>query len=452
MALQRGVTFDSWCTLTGLLLLGIALFPARLGSLPLTTSLIYLGIGLLLGPLFLDEIPLSPGQNGALLERLSEFAVLISLFTTGLKLRLPFSDRKWQIPLRLAFVSMAVTVGLIALAGVFWLHLPPGAAILLGAILAPTDPVLASDVQVEHAGDDDRLRFSLTGEAGFNDGTAFPFVLLGLGLLGQHDVGKFGWKWLAFDVLWSIGGGLFIGAILGITVARLVVFLRSIRREALGTDDFLALGLIAGTYGIALFFHTSGFLAVLAAGLALRHNERIKSDASENSPSDAEPEALELPQDDAGVQELQENLAAHPVRAAGYMARAMLHFNESLERIAELSLVVLLGGLLSRATWTNQALWLAPLLFGVIRPLSIYLGLLGLPKIRRVRPFLAWFGIRGIGSLYYLFYATQHGLTAALARPIVALTFSVVALSILAHGVSVTPLMAFYNRRKTEPA
>lgn len=449
LALPSAVSFETWCTVAGFLLLGMALIPTRLGSAPLTTSLIYLGIGLALGPLFLGAVPLSPAKNGALLERLSEIAVLVSLFTAGLNLRLPFSDPKWLIPLRLASISMAVTVALTALVAHYGLGLPVGAAILLGAILAPTDPVLASDVQVEHAEDQDRLRFSLTGEAGLNDGTAFPFVMLGLGLLGLHDIGSFGWKWILIDGLWSIAGGLAIGATLGFMIAKVVVYLRSQQQEAIGTDDFLALGVIAITYGVALFFHTYGFLAVFAAGLALRHSERVKSEQiDDKGPSDAEPERLEIPEDEASVEEFREKLASHPDRAARFMAREMLHFNHSLERIAELGLVVLLGALISRQTWSNHALWLAPLLFLIIRPISTFIGLLGARKMVRARPFVAWFGIRGIGSLYYLFYATQHGLSPDLARTLVAITLSVVALSILVHGISVTPLMNRYNRQK----
>ena len=124
-------------------------------------------------------------------------SLLLSLFGSGLKMSVGLSDGRWLLPLRLAVVSMLVTVALIAGAGVAWLGLPLGAAILLGGILAPTDPVLASDVQVAEPTDRDRLRFSLTGEAGLNDGTAFPFVLLGLGLLGLHDLGNSLWRWLA---------------------------------------------------------------------------------------------------------------------------------------------------------------------------------------------------------------------------------------------------------------
>ncbi|WP_202973450.1 cation:proton antiporter [Abditibacterium utsteinense] len=448
--------FESWCAVAGVLLLGMALIPSRLKGWPLTTSTIYLGIGMLFGPLLAGKISLSPFQNGELLERLTEIAVLISLFTAGLKLRSPLSEGKWKIPLRLAFISMTITVFLIAIAGVFGLGLPIGAAILLGGILSPTDPVLASDVQVEHSGDDDRLRFSLTGEAGFNDGTAFPFVMLGLGVLGLHDLGGLGWKWFAVDVAWSIVGGIGSGALWGYLVAKRVIHLRARRSEAVGTDDFLALGLIAISYGVALWLHTYGFLAVFAAGLALRHTEREVSEksAENHAPSDATgaesapiSETMKVPEDDAGVQDLRDKIATHPDSAASFMAREMLHFNESLERIAELGLVVILGGMLSRATWSVQALWLAPLIFLVIRPISTWAGLLGAPKMSGARPYISWFGIRGIGSLYYLFYATQHGLSQELARTLTALVFSVVALSIVAHGISVTPLMKIYNRQ-----
>ena len=129
------------------------------------------------------------------------------------------------------------------------LGLTLGAAILLGAILAPTDPVLASDVQLAHPHDRDRLRFTLTGEGGLNDGTAFPFVMLGLGLLGLHDLGPDGLRWLAVDVVWAVVVGLAIGFALGTLVGRLVVHLRSARREFTGADDFLALGLIVRRTG-----------------------------------------------------------------------------------------------------------------------------------------------------------------------------------------------------------
>ena len=174
---------------------------------------------------------------------------------------------------------MTITVGLVALVGVYVLGLPLGAAILLGAVLAPTDPVLASDVQLESAADTDRFRFSITGEAGLNDGTAFPFVMLGLGLLGLHELGEGGWRWLTVDVVWAITGGLAIGAAGGMAIGRLVVYLRREHKESVGADEFLALGLIAFVYGAAVLTHTYGFLAVLRgrAWRCARSNASIRA-------------------------------------------------------------------------------------------------------------------------------------------------------------------------------
>ena len=138
----------------------MALTGTTLQRLPLTTALIYLGVGWVLGGRALGLLAVDPITDAALLERVTELAVLIALFTAGLKLRTPLHAGQWILPLRLAVGAMLLTVGLVALVGVVLLHLPLGAAILLGAILAPTDPVLASDVQVTHPGDRDRLRFS----------------------------------------------------------------------------------------------------------------------------------------------------------------------------------------------------------------------------------------------------------------------------------------------------
>jgi NhaP-type Na+/H+ or K+/H+ antiporter len=332
---------------------------------------------------------------------------------------------------------MTLTVGLIALAGHFLLDLPIGAAILLGAVLAPTDPVLASDVQVEDAGDRDRLRFGLTGEAGLNDGTAFPFVMLGLGLLGLHPLGEGGWRWLAVDVVWAIVGGLVIGYLCGLAVGRLVVFLRREHKEAVGLDEFLTLGLIALSYGVALFAHSYGFLAVFAAGLALRRTERAA--VGEDAPLDVKAAAA--------AEGGEEEIATDPEHAPTYMTNAVLSFNEQLERIGEVALVLLVGGLLTKSLLPREALWFVPLLFLVIRPVSVGFGLFGARMSRAQRRLTSWFGIRGIGSIYYLMFAVTHGLPEPLARPLIGITLTTIAASIVVHGISVTPLMNRYAVR-----
>jgi NhaP-type Na+/H+ or K+/H+ antiporter len=426
-----------WFIVVGALLIAMALGSSVLKRLPLSTSLLYLVVGFALGHLGLGR--LDPYAQTKLLEHLTEVAVIISLFTAGLKLRAPLRAPRWRIAVRLASLAMLLTVGLVATAGVWLLGLPLGAAVLLGAVLAPTDPVLASDVQMAHPFQRDTLRFGLTGEAGFNDGTAFPFVMLGLGLLGLHPLGEGLWRWVAVDVVWAVVAGLGVGTVLGGAVGRLVLYLRRAHREAVGLDDFLALGLIALSYGVALLLHAYGFLAVFAAGLALR---RIEKRSSRGKP----PEDVEQA---AHARAPREN-ATDPEQAPAYMANAVLDFNEQIERLGEVSLVVVLGILLAGLPLPAEALWFTPLLFLGIRPTVVLITLAGTNTSRAQRWLMSWFGIRGIGSLYYLFYALNHGLEESLARQLVPLVLTVVAISIVVHGISVTPLMQRYERTQPE--
>jgi NhaP-type Na+/H+ or K+/H+ antiporter len=427
-----------WFTIIGALLITTGVVGSVLRRLPLTTSLLYLAVGVVLGPLGVGLIRIDPVRDAEWLERLTEVAVLVSLFAAGLKLRTALSDKRWHTPVRLATASMVLTVGLIALVGVFLLRLPLGAAVLLGAVLAPTDPVLASDVQVGHALDRDRLRFSLTGEAALNDGTAFPFVMLGLGLLGLHELGEYGWKWFAVDVVWAVAAGLAVGWAMAWGVSRVVLWLRREKQEAVGLDDLIALGLIAAAYGVALLVKGYGFLAVFAAGFALRREERRHTAATTGS--DAPPDVH------AAARAGQEDVATAPETAPAYMAEAALGFTEQLERLMEVSVVLLLGGMLTTRSITLDGLWFVPLLFLVIRPLAVLLGA-GTRGPALPRRLTMWFGIRGIGSVYYLMYAIVHGLEEPLASQLVALVFTTVAASVIAHGISVTPLMRHYQER-----
>ncbi|MEJ7902367.1 MAG: cation:proton antiporter, partial [Thermomicrobiales bacterium] len=202
------MTFTLWYVIVGLLLIGMAIGGSVLRRLPITTSVLYLAVGVGLGPYGVGLLSLDPLNSSGFLHRLAELAVIVSLFTAGLKLRLEWRDPRWRLPARLAVLSMVLTVVMIAVAGVVGLGLSVGAAILLGAVLAPTDPVLASEVEVDSPQDLDVLRIGLTGEAGLNDGTAFPFVMLGLGVLGLHELGAFGWQWVAVDLVWAVAGGL----------------------------------------------------------------------------------------------------------------------------------------------------------------------------------------------------------------------------------------------------
>ena len=437
--------FAIWSTLVGALLIVMALGSTVLARLPLSTAMLYLAVGMAVSPMGFGLLSTDLGTDTVLLEHLTEVVVLVSLFTAGLKLSPGLTDRSWLLPMRLALTSMVLTAGAITAVGYYLLNLPIGAAVLLGGILAPTDPVLASDVQVHKPGDRDRLRFALTGEGGLNDGTAFPFVMLGLGLLGLHDIGAGGWRWAVVDVAWATAAGLGVGTVLGLAVGRLVLYLRRQHKEAVGLDDFLALGLIGLSYGVAMLLHGYGFLAVFAAGVALRHLEQSQSRSAGAAPNESLQVAARAAADpDTSIADA---AAVHPRHAPAYMTQAVLGFNQQLERIGEVAVVITIGALLWAVQWKHAVWWFVPLLLLVIRPAAVALGLSGSQSSANQRWLIGWFGIRGIGSLYYLMHAINHGLAPALVDVMTALTLSVVVTSIVVHGISVTPMMAAYERR-----
>ncbi len=420
-----------WFFLVGGLMLVMGLTMSVIKRLPVTSAIVYLAVGLLVGPTGFGLFHFNPLKQSALLEVLTEVVVLISLFSAGVKMPVPLTYTRWRRPVFLASFSMAVTVALVAGFIYYLLGLSLGAAVLLGAIIAPTDPVLATEVQIRHAGDHDRLRFILTSEAGMNDGSAFPFVMLGLGLLGLHDLGEFGQRWIVVDVLWATAAGVTIGVIAGWALAHLATRLRGNRPEPDLLDDFLGLGLIGVVYGLSLWLNAWGFLAVFFAAVALRHSELKLAGAV--SGTRLQPQSAASPEDSS----------QHHVSVAS------LVFKEHLERLSELVLILLIGGMLFVDSWSWRAVGLALFIFTVARPLSVMIGLIGTRTTWRIRGLVGWFGVRGIGSFYYLMYAIQHGLPKELAIELIHLTLVVVTLSILVHGVSVKPTMHKYWRRSS---
>ena len=427
------MSLAQWALFTGALLIGMVLLGTLIGRLPLSSAMVYLGLGWLLGPAVADVLRPDPMLHAATLERWAEVALLISLFAVGLRLGVPLRDGRWRLPLRLAFVSMTLLVGLITAVGVWGLHLPLGGAVLLAAILAPTDPVLAADVYAEPGSRPDRLGFGLAAEGGLNDGAAFPFVVLGLGLMGLHELGPNAWRWWTVDVLWATAGGLLIGWALGTATGRLVAHLRSRHATAVGLDEFLGLGLLAMTYGVAQMALASSFLAVFAAGLALQHlRER------------PEPDTAPLPAA-AGTQgHTYEALATHSHHASTTLRQSVQSFNAQLEQFAELALVLVVGAMLAYAKPLPAAWWFVPLLLLVLRPLSTLVATLGEDLTRPQQALIGWCGIRGIGSVFYLLMALRMGLDPLLADTLVSLTLWSVAASIVAHGISAQPLMRRY--------
>lgn len=394
----------------GLLLAGLALF-AAIGALShqhgraFSASLVYLGLGLVAG-LAIDILELSwigPIRNSVAVEHLAEFAVVVALFGTGLKLDRPLRPRAWSGVIRLLVVAMPLTIAAVALFGYGPMGLSLGAAVLLGAILAPTDPVLAGDVGVGPPGEGDEREpnFALTGEAGLNDGLAFPFLFLGLFIAGP-ETGWFG-EWLLADVLYAIGAGALIGAAVGYGIAALAVRLRDRDLLAVNLDGWLAIPSVLCIYGLAEIAGAYGFIAAFIGGLAFRRYERTH----------------------------EYNRGVHDGA-------------EMIEKVAELVVILALGSMLSFRGLGEPGLsgWLlVPLLLVVIRPLAVAIALTGSDLPARERAFVAWFGVRGIGSLYYVAVVAGAGvLTAPEIGTVTWTAIAAVVISILVHGVSAAPL------------
>jgi NhaP-type Na+/H+ or K+/H+ antiporter len=390
----------------GLLLLLITLGSSWIERLPLSYALIYLIVGILLSPYGLNLIQLRPETK--FLERLTEFVVLVSLFGCGLRMNRPLTAWAWNSTLRLIGFLMPISIFAIAAIGHFFLNLEWGVAILLGAILAPTDPVLASEVQLYDPQDRDELRFGLTSEGGLNDALAFPFVYFGLHWLENDDWNSWFARWVMVDLLWAIAAGV----IAGVGVARAIEWLetRSQRHHAIDDliEDFVALSTILITYAVAELIHGYGFLAVFIAGVVMRYRY-LKPEQS----------------------------------------ASRLRFMERIEKLTEVGTILLLGSLLRiepMQRFAVPALMVAAALLLVIRPIGAWVSTIGAPIHPATRWLLGWFGIRGVGSLYYLTYALSHGLRAENGELIAWITFIVLVISVTVHGISATPLMKWYER------
>lgn len=415
----------------------MGLMESVLERLPLSPAMFYLPVGYALGAAGLDVISIDPKEHASTLTLMAEIALLISLFTVGLKLRVRLSDRIWWIPIRLGVIGMLVTIGLLTAASYWVLGLPLGAAILLSAILAPTDPILASDVQIKDAGDRDRIRFGLTGEGGLNDGTTYPFIMLGLGLLAVPEAYRYTGFSALLEAAWGIAAGLGVGGLMGWVLSRSVIHLRHRYKLALGMEEFLALGLIALTYGAAQMVHGIGFVAVFAAGVAMRRIEHVSS--GEVKPGDV------IGPVPVGAEA---KIATDRHKASAYMTETILGFNQQLEHIAEFIMVLLLGIMLSVSGFSLEGFGLAVFLMMIVRPVAVMISLAGANVTWMQRNLMGWFGIRGIGSLYYLLFALQYDWLPDLTDRFVSLVLTVVATSVLVHGISSTPLMELYRLRR----
>jgi NhaP-type Na+/H+ or K+/H+ antiporter len=396
----------------GLLLIGGLLLTVSWGSewiarLPLSYAIVYLMIGIVLGPYGINLIHLQPDTE--FLERFTEFVVIVSLYGCGLKINRPLRASAWNSTIRLIGFLMPLSILAIAAIGHWLLHLPWGIAVLLGAILAPTDPVLASEVQLESTNDSNELRFGLTSEGGLNDALAFPFVYFGLHWINDPNLENWLRTWVLVDGVWAIGAAI----AMGYGVAKSAIWINHRIQTTRGLnevmEDLIVLGVILMTYALTEVVNGYGFLAVFVAGYVVQTR------------------------------------GCYPEQR-----HSQQKFVTQIEKLLEVGAILLLGSLLRVdhvTAFAVPAAMIAGLLFFVVRPVGAWLSTIGSSLHTTTRLLFGWFGIRGIGSIYYLSYAVSDGLSAEAIPELRWITYLTVLASILIHGVTATPLVDWHQKQ-----
>ncbi len=407
--------------IVGIATLIAALLPRLLGRVPVSMPMVFVGAGIVAFALFPDLPDPDPTQHSWVALHLTELCVIVSLMGAGLAINRAFAWRTWSTTWRLLAVTMPISIAAVALLGWWGLGLGAASALLLAAAVAPTDPVLASEVQVseplteDEEGADDEARFAITSEAGLNDGLAFPFVYaaIAISLAGLAPAGWLG-EWLLIDVVWRLSVGILVGLASGWLLRKLFF---SDLSQRLGftdkADGFIALAATFIAYGAAEVAEGYGFVAVFVCACTIRAAERRHG------------------------------------------LHSVLHsFVEQIERLLTVAVLVLLGGAVARGILeplTVPDILLAVAILLIIRPLAGWLALTPGKTGPRERAVIAFFGVRGVGSLFYIAYGLQNGSFPGDDR-LWAIVTVVILGSILIHGVAATPTMALLDRARRRRA
>jgi|TARA_B100000678_G_scaffold67959_1_gene55780 NhaP-type Na+/H+ or K+/H+ antiporter len=394
----------------------------------LSLPILYVAVGFAVWslPLGLPHFnPTVDGFDAITLEYATEFIVIASLMAAGIAIDRPVSWANWRQIWPLLLIAMPLTIAAVALLGWWALGLAPASAILLGAALAPTDPVLARSVQVGPPGEDQRhdVRFSLTVEAGLNDGFAFPFTYLAIAAVGMTALGDWTLEWAALDLVWRIVAGCAVGYAVG-RIGAWYVFEREADAPIEDIDEasdeaenpsystsegLIVLGTLLLAYGLAELAEGYGFLAVFVGAVTARQRENRSR--------------------------------YHKISH---------HFIDQIEQIVLVAVLfgfgaMLASGVLSALTWPAALVGLA--LIFVIRPIS---GLLAeancdLPMIGKLA--VAFLGVRGMGSIYYLAYGQNNADFAQIDLLWATVSFAIL-VSIIVHGVVSGPLIRHVEDRR----
>ena len=388
-----------------------ALFPIVFKRTSISLPMLQVSFGLMMGYWWTSLSFLDPMSNGLIIEKLTEIVVLVSLVGAGIKIDTELSWKLWRPTVRLLLITMPIGIFAMAVLGYYAFGLSLGAAILLGAVLAPTDPVLASSIQVgpPNTGGEDTPRFTLTSEAGLNDGLAFPFVYLAIKIAeafseGQAFTYDMLWSWFTHDVLWKIGAGVVVGIVVGKVMARLVF--SKYTRDTTISQGYVVIALTLLAYGVAEYVHSYGFIAVFVAAFAFRRSE------------------------------------------CEHTYHQKLHdFAEQSEGLLMSLVLVIFGMFIGQGlqsdielTWRVYIVSFTFLL--LIRPIGGFIALSGLNLPRTEKYAISALGIRGIGTLYYLSYALNQGFFGDEDALKLWIVCSIVILaSIFIHGLSATKLL-----------
>lgn len=388
----------------GLAALGMAWMPAITKKVKVSYSVLYVVVGILVYAL-IDQLPdPSPSRENLITLRLTELVVIISLMGAGLKIDQRFSFKAWKIPFRLVSITMLLSILATAALAHFWLDFNVASAILIGAALAPTDPVLASDVQVGPPLEKDRsnVRFSLTAEGGLNDGMAFPFTWLAIALMMHHYSTELLVTWFLHDFVLKILIGVVSGVLLGKGLGYLIFSLPQKTNTPSLSDGFVALSATFAVYGLTELLHGYGFIAVFVCSVTLRNVEI--------------------------------NHSFHLELNA---------FMDQIERILVAIVLILFGGSLVKGVfavmdWHFVLFGLASIF--IIRPLCASLSLVRSALQPKEKWVISFFGIKGVGSLFYLSFALNEAKFENSAEMWGIVSF-IVLCSIVIHGFSASKTM-----------
>lgn len=395
--------------LLGFAFLGVAILPGYLKNSYLTLPIVYILLGYLLSQIWKELPHFDPIKHNILVEKITELTVILSLMGAGIKLNKPLKWKIWKPTFRLLFITMPLFIVMIAAISNIWMGLSYGAAILLGSVLSPTDPVLAGDVQVSAPNtdkDDNKVRFTLTSEAGLNDGLAFPFVYFAGFMVTQGFSAQMFGSWFINEFFYKILAGIIIGFLCGKGIGY-VLF--NFKNKYEFQDGFVAIAITLLTYGVAEIAHGYGFIAVFVAAYFFRQTE------------------------------------------INHEYHKELHdFTEQIEKLFVCILLILFGialghGLIDYLTIQGAVIGLV-ILF-ILRPFFGYLSLYKTNLNRREKWIISFLGIKGIGSFYYLAFGLHHFQFESLdIKMIWSVVAFVILVSVIFHGIAAPVMMEKHER------